>query len=303
MTGWWAEGRRFRAVFVMTSAVLAAGCSRQSDISFFVLVKSSNYAQDAEGRLELLNYHFFSEIFLQPEGMLISATLTRADSPSEPMEYVSRGDNYYIEGGHFDSEEEVDRARPNGSYIFDITAPTVRLRDFELLLEGPSSATQIPDPITISLWQDDVLVHPLSVDPSKDLIFRWSEYSNGAEDPRGIVDDMVFLVVADCQGERIFHTGLPFQGEYTTFRTREMLVQAGTLGAGQPYSSFVEFPHVVDSGIQRGVPGFTSYATATYLDLGTTGSSGDEACPDLLPPMDTGQTDRMDSVGVSRDGL
>ena len=249
--------------------ILAVGCSPQSDISFVVLVKSSNYAQDAEGRLGLLNYHFFSEIFLRPEGRLISATLTRADSPSEPLEYVSRGDNYYFEGGHFDSREEVDRARPNGSYVFNITTPTVRLRDFELQLEGPFGATQIPDPITISLWQDDVRVHPLSVDPDKDLVFRWSEYSSGAEDPRGIVDDMIFLVVADCQGERIFHTGLPFQGEYTTFRTTEMRVEAGTLRPGQPYSSFVEFPHVVDSWIERGVPGFTSYATATYLDLRT----------------------------------
>ena len=86
MTGSWAECRRFTAAFLVASAILAVGCSPQSDISFFVLVKSSNYAQDAEGRLGLLNYHFFSEIFLQPEGRLISATLTRADSPSEPLE-------------------------------------------------------------------------------------------------------------------------------------------------------------------------------------------------------------------------
>jgi len=67
-------------------------------------VKSSNYAQGTDGQLELLNYHFFSEIFLQPGGRLTSATLTRADAPHELMEYASRGDNYYFEGGHFDSE-------------------------------------------------------------------------------------------------------------------------------------------------------------------------------------------------------
>ena len=281
--------------FLVAAAILVAGCSQQSDISFFVLVKSSNHAQDAEGQLELLNYHFFSEIFLHPEGSLISATVTRADSPGEPMEYVSRGDNYYFEGGHFGSEEEVDRTHPNGSYVFNITTPTVQLRDLTLLLEGPSGTTDIPEPITVSLWQDDVRVHPFSVDPTKDLLFRWSAYSNGAEDPRGIVDDMIFIVVADCQGERIFHTGLPFQGNYTTFRTTEMLVESGVLSPGHPYSAFVEFPHVVDSWIERGVPGFTSYATATYLDLRTTGPRADDECPDVPPPMDTGQTDRMES--------
>ncbi len=49
---------------VVMGAVLQAGCAPQSDISFFVLVKSSNYAQDSSGVLTLLNYHFFSEIFL-----------------------------------------------------------------------------------------------------------------------------------------------------------------------------------------------------------------------------------------------
>jgi len=265
-------------------------------------VKSSNYAQDTDGQLELLNYHFFSEIFLQPGGRLTSATLTRADAPHEMMEYVSRGDNYYFEGGHFDSKRDVDRAYPNGPYVFNIMTPTVAIHDLEPRLGRRSAASDIPKPITVSLWQDDVRVHPLYVDPAKDLVLRWSEYSNGGEDPRGIVDDMIFLVIADCQGERIFHTGLPFQGEYTTFRTTEMLVESGMLRPGQSYSAFVEFPHVADSRISHGVPGFVSYVTATYLDLRTTGPKADQTCPDVPPPMDTGQTDRMDSMEVRRDG-
>lgn len=196
------------------------------------------------------------------------------------MGYESRGDNYYVEGGHFDSEEDVDRAHPNDSYVLNLEAPTVTLRDFTLELEGPNGETDIPEPIRVSLWQEDGLVHPLSVDPVKDLVVRWSAYSNGVEDPRGIVDDMIFLVIADCHGERIVHTGLPFQGEYTTFRTTEMGVEAGTLRPGHSYSVFVEFPHVVDSRVERGVPGFTSYATATYFDLQT---KGERAAPHRHP--------------------
>ena len=55
---------------------------------------------------------------------------------------------------------------------------------------------------------------------------------------------------------------------------------------------FVEFPHVVDSSIVNGVPGFTSFATATYLDIFTRGEALDAACLDEMPAMDTGQTDR-----------
>ncbi|KPJ87371.1 MAG: hypothetical protein AMS18_14710 [Gemmatimonas sp. SG8_17] len=148
------------AVAVLTS--FQAACSEQADISFFVLVKSNNYSQDSLGQLTFLNYHFFSEIFVQPGGRIDSASLALDGVEREPIPYVDRGNHYYVEGGHFNSLEELDAAYPN----------------------------------------------------------------------------------------------------------------------------------VVDSRIVHGVPGFTSYATATYFDLRTTGAVSDPTCPAVSPPMDTGQTDR-----------
>jgi hypothetical protein len=281
-----------RLAVLAAVAVLQPACGGPTDLSFFVLVKSSNYAQDSSGVLTRLNYHFFSEIFLAEGGSLDGAALTLPSRPAEPLEYVNRGSNYYVEGGHFDTLEELDRAYPNGTFVFDIVAPRVRLAGEELRLAGPDGETDLPVPITISLFQEGRAVSPLEIDPQQALVIRWSDYSNGGEDPRGIVDDMIFVVVADCHGRRVYHTGLPFQGEYLTYQTTEVLVAANTLSPGQPYSMFVEFPHVVDSRVIDGVPGFTSYATATYLDLRTTGASSDSTCPDIPPPMDTGQTDR-----------
>ncbi len=275
---------------------LQAACRRESEIYFFVLVKSSNYAQDSSGTLTLLNYHFFSEIFLRPDAVIRSATLTPVAGAGQSMSYEDRGENYYLEGGHFDTLEELDAVFPNGAFAFDVETPNVHLRGEELQLAGPDGRTDIPAPITISLFQRGEMVTPVAIDPEQDLVIRWSAYSNGSADPRGVVDDMVFVVIADCRGERLFHTGLPFQGEYLTFRATEMPVQAGTLRSGQQHSMFVEFPHVVDSRVFAGTPGFTSYATATYLDLRTTGPSSDTSCPEVAPPMDTGQTDRSDPV-------
>lgn len=283
-----------KRAFLFTLAMTGIGCAEQSDISFFVLVKSSNYAQDSIGELRLLNYHFFSEVFLQPGGVLESGRLQRADTDGAPLEYEDRGDNFYIEMGHFESQEAVDQAHPNGTYLFSLTTPGVQIREVPLELVGPSGQTDIPAPITISLMQAGLKISPIAVDPDQDLVVGWSEYSNGRSDPRGIVDDMIFVVVADCHGERIFHTGLPFQGQYSTYRSREISIESQHLTAGQPYSAFVEFPHVVDSKVTRGVPGFTSYATATYLDLHTTGPISNAGCPDVPPPMDTGQTDRKE---------
>jgi hypothetical protein len=286
------EGDLRRLAGVAAIVLLQSACGSQTDLSFFVLVKSSNYAQDSSGQLTLLNHHFFSEIFLAEGGSLDRATLTLADRTSGPLEYVNRGSNFYVEGGHFDTLEELDRSYPNGTFAFDIVAPSVQIAGVELQLAGPEGETDLPAPITISLFQQGRAVSPLEIDPEQTLVIRWSAYSNGRADPRGVVDDMIFVVVADCHGQRLYHTGLPFQSEYLTYETTEVLVDANTLSSGQAYSMFVEFPHVVDSRVINGVPGFTSYATATYLDVRTTGPSSDSTCPDVPPPMDTGQTDR-----------
>jgi hypothetical protein len=74
---------------LLASQLGLAGCSEQTDISFVVIVKSSNYAQDTLGQLELLNYHFFSEIFLRPGGSLTSATSTLRRTLIWPTRTVS----------------------------------------------------------------------------------------------------------------------------------------------------------------------------------------------------------------------
>ena len=278
--------------------LMLQGCNNAPDevadsgIWFFVLVKSSNHAQARDGELTLLNYHFFSEIFpKEGSGELRHAQMIRHDAPDSPMSYENRGSNYYIEGGHFQTQGEVDAAYPNGTFRFEIVSDVVEI-DTELDLSGPDGATDIPEPIQISLYQGGQQIDPLQVDVTEDLQVRWSDYSNGSEGPNGIVDDMIFVVVQDCRGERIVHTGLPFkESNYLTFRADSLDILAGTMQSGEPHAMFVEFPHVVDSVVANGVPGFTSYATATYLDIHTMGKAADSSCLDDMPPMDTGQTD------------
>lgn len=107
---------------------------------------------------------------------------------------------------------------------------------------------------------------------------------------------MIFVVMPDYKGERILHTGLPFKEDYTKYDVREMSVAAQALKTGHTYSMFVEFPNVVDSAITNGVPGFTSFATATYMDINTLGQNTMAGCQKKKVPMYTGQTDRMDDV-------
>ncbi len=286
--------------------VLLSACDRPADAAkknqtavdgdglwFFVLVKSSNYSQSVTGELTFLNYHFFSELFPKGSNTIeFSGELKRHDAPDAPMPYENRGSNFYIEGGHFQTLQALDEAYPNGEFAFSIHGAGETI-EASLKLSGPGGKTDIPAPITISLQQNDAVVRPDQVDPARPLSISWSNYSNGGPDPRGVVDDMIFVVVQDCEGERIVHTGLPFKRpDYLRFDAAGLTVDAGTLNPGEPYAMFVEFPHVVDSAIVGGTPGFTSYATATYLDLHTTGDGATTRCAPEMPAMDTGQTDR-----------
>lgn len=281
-------------------ALLAVSCTpadetpAETGLWFFVLVKSSNYSQNSEGELTLLNYHFFSEIFTKPNGPGITrGQINRPEAADRVMRYEDRGTNWYFEGGHFDSLVEIDNTYPNGNFVFEIANDLVEI-NAELSLSGADGTTEIPDPIAISLIQDGRAKSPTRIDPEKPLLVRWSNYSNGAPDDNGIVDDMIFVVIQNCQGKRIVHTGLPFENaDYLTFRETELAIEANTLLPGEPYAMFVEFPHVADSTVVSGVPGFASFATATYLDIQTTGDAVDSACLEQMPAMDTGQTDRL----------
>lgn len=272
-----------------------AAAEKNSDaLWFFVLVKSSNYSQNKTGELSLLNYHFFSELFAKEKGAIKSASLERLGDKPAVFHYIDRGQTFYFEGGHFKSVEAVDEKHPNGDYRFDITFTSGMQLSANLKLAGPGGKTDIPKPIHISFFQSHKQIKPDQVNAELPLVVRWSPYSNGRSDPKGIVDDMIFVVFQDCHGKRIFHTGLPFkESNYMTYDVKQTIVPAGHFQTGQSYSMFVEFPHVVESTVVNGIPGFSSYATATYADISVPGKqTGD--CPDKVPPLDTGQTDRMD---------
>ncbi len=269
------------------------------DIRFFVVVKSSNYSQKADGELTLLNYHFFSEVFPAPGAAVRGALM--AQHFGRPKTYEEKDQTLYLEGGHFPTLAALDAAYPNEVYRVSIDSRKTHVANGSVDLRGDGGVTDIPEPIHIAISQDGKSVAPTEIESSKPATIRWNRFSNGRSDPRGIVDDMIFVVVQDCRGRKVFHTGLPFDGKYLRYDASEVQLPAHLLEAGQPYSMFVEMPHVVDSTRAQGVPGFASFATATYLDLRTLGV-GSADCPAVLPPMDTGQTDRAGGAAAQGAG-
>ena len=63
------------------------------DLSLIVLIKSANYSQATDGALDLLNYHFFAEVFPKTGGTIESASIRRRGSNDElgPFELHDSG--------------------------------------------------------------------------------------------------------------------------------------------------------------------------------------------------------------------
>ena len=106
------------------------------------------------------------------------------------------------------------------------------------------------------------------------------------------MDDLLFVIMADCNGVRRAHSGRPYENTpYLTYADTDFVIPAEKLLPGSAYQLSVEHA-VLDTSSEHGVIGFATFATTTFLDLQTTGTAvPGEACPRLRKPFDAGQTD------------
>lgn len=262
-----------------------------SDIEFLAIGKAANYRQHQE-RLVLLNYHFYAEIFKRPNGHVQNAYLLFPPDLSRKEEFEDLGDMLKVKGGRYTSLDEMQAVYPDGVYRFTFITSGSERHNRQFTVGAQNSEKPIPTPITIRLFQRGLPVPPEQVDPELELTIRWTPFLQGKSDPNGIIDDMIFVSVTDCRGAKVAHSGRAFgeQGAYT-FRNTEFVVSDRLLRPGLVYPIFVE--HVMaDTSREMRIPGMVANATTTFLDLRTTGEAKGESCPDTLPQMEPGQTDR-----------
>ena len=253
--------------------------------------KTSNHRQSSDGRIGLLNYHFFAEIFVRDGGSVHDASLTFPDGKVEAFEDL--GFVQEVHGGRYDAESELDASYPNGDYLFRFATGSGNVDGRVLSVRGTGQGdSRIPASPLISLRQDGAEVGPLDVRADRDLTVSWSDFASGAPDPNGIVDDLVFVVLGDCRGVKTVHSGRPFEGtEFLTYGDRRFSIPAERLTPGEPHQLFVEHARV-DTSTEDDVVGLVTYAATTFLDIEVSGEAKGAACPSPMPKMDGGQTDR-----------
>ena len=267
--------------------------AQQKDIAFVVVGKTANHRQNLHGQHSLLNYHFFAEIFLKENGRLGRPALI---TPGGHQEMIFKGDESVLEvhGGRYQSEEALNRAFPDGNYIFSYRLSNGTLLNESVRLENKTGASRIPKPVKIVLEQGRRQVRPDAINPELDLSVSWSAFESGNADVNGIVDDLVFVVLGDCHGQKIKHSGGPFSdNEFLTYASRAYTISASLLNPGKAYQLFVEHAEI-DSSIYRDIPEIATFAATTFIELHTSGERGvnQRQCPEPMPAMDGGQTDR-----------
>jgi hypothetical protein len=276
------------AILVVLAALVlfqSRATAQPVDVTFLVVGKTSKYNQDSLGRLNVQQFNFFSEIFLTPNGTVTDAyvTIQGREDGTIPLERVFApsplvGDFMTNAGGYVahQTEKEMDATFPDTSYVFNLKTPSGNVVDRVLAFDGSGT----PEPITITLSQDNAKVSIDAIDPDQDVRVTWTDFSRGAADPNGILDDLIFIAVDDCNVEDMVHSGRPFEGRrFYTFRDSDFTVEADSLKPGQTYLLKVEHADLVETTLVDGVPGLATYATATFMQFRTTGKAATDACP------------------------
>ncbi len=278
--------------FLMVTACAQEAAVNSSDTQFLVVGKTANFRQHAGKMSEMINYHFFAEIFVNEDGHVTAGTLSNPGI--DQMNFADHPSVLETHGGRYSTEADLDALYPDGEYLFTYTETGNHTLNIPVnLSKKEDGATRIPAPPVISLSQNGNDITDGMIDPGQDLHISWTPFTEGGADENGFVDDLVFAVVGNCRGEKISHSGVPFGGgAHLTYADNDVTISKDLFNPGEVYQVSVEHA-VMDTNYVGNVPTIATYASTSFLDFNTSGENvGGLDCTPLPVQMDKGQTDR-----------
>lgn len=250
-----------------------------SDVLFLVLGKMSLYDQSPSGATSLRNHHFVAEIMPKAGRRIISGTLTSAVDNTQVIKFRDEGNAFLAHGARVTNAAELHRQHPDGTYYFSYQTQSGSMPRQGLTLEKRSTIDQMPTVASVTLSQNGVAALPMQIDPNTDLSLAWEPMPGNTKTTGSELEDLVFVLVFDCFGNNVAHSGRPYQGgPYLTYRDAQYTVPTASFKSGMNYTAIVE-QATADSTRFQGVPGIATYATLTFLELKTTGRTEGTACP------------------------
>ena len=265
----------FTGLFAMSFGMAA----QAADVRFTLLEKGATYEMDEAGEVHLVRIEFVSETIMSEGGAIVDGTIKQAGSATPIFELKASEVFFNRYANTYADFSALDQAHPNAGYVVNVRGRNSEIKDLPLTFDGPEGTEQYPDPIRITLLQENKETGVMQVDPDKDLRLVWSEFSKGAADPRGILDDLVFAIVSDCHGNSVSRSGIPFiMPEYLTFRADGHVVPADRLQPGLRHEVTVIHVNGVDTRQAGATIAMASYNATTKMHFRTTGETGGPAC-------------------------
>jgi hypothetical protein len=275
--------------FALTGSV---AFSQEQHADYVVLGKSINHRQSSADELQLLNTVFFAEIFVTRNGVVTNGYLRGPGEAAEGLKFPE-GKIQFLAGKRQFSIAKLSENYPDTTYYFSFDTPEGNVRGLPATFTRDAGENRNPGPIRVTLHQDGNLTDPQAINPGLDLVVTWSDFEKGSQDPRGIAEDMIYVIMGDCHGNETVHSGHAIRDAHAlTYVASEFVVPADDLYPGQPFQLEVEHSNM-DTDVQQGIEVIVTYAATTFLDIRATGEdTAGGSCPDVPYAMDGGQTDR-----------
>ena len=273
---------------ISTLAILTLfSCSAEPDINsvnkdvlFLVLGKMSIYIQSAEGDHRLRDHHFVAEIMPNESGEILGGTLTRKDDPDFSLPFNPEGRQFLAHGERTMEAEELHQIHPDGTYIFNYKTKSGEMKGQPLSIQKRETTDIMPEPATLTLSQDNLMISSNEINPDKDLKISWTQMKGNMKSDTSELADLIFVLAFDCFGNNIAHSGRPYNGKpFLTYIDKSYTIPAASLNPGISYNLIVE-QATADVNRYQGVPGIATYATLTFLDGTATGTAlQNNSCP------------------------
>jgi hypothetical protein len=266
-------------------------------VDYVVMGKSINHRQSLNSELKLLNTVFFAEIFpVEIDLMNISVSNGVLTGPGD----ASKGLNFssaripFLAGQREMTIEALMRRFPDNTYIFSFDTPDGSIESLPATFVKKEGEISNPEPILITLYQQGNEVDINAINSDQDLKVTWSDFIKGAVDPNNIIDDMIYVILGNCHGEEIEHSGHAISNkDALTFDKQEFVISSDKLESGEIYQLEVEHSNM-ETDSYRNIEIIVTYAATTFLDFKTKGDSSELLeCPVNPYAMDGGQTDRI----------
>lgn len=266
----------------MVTVVQTALAAEDQDVSFFVVGKTPAYQQDVEGKLTHQKHYLFGEIFLKEGGNNVKSgrLIPPKGSKFKSMDFENAGHVWKVKRQDFAGLKELDAAFPDGDYQFVFETGSGKKYHETVSLRFPDNVRNFTQPISIYFYQGGRLVKQNAIDHHRDLVIRWSPFSNGRQDPRGISDDLIFAISSDCNGNSFARSALPFVPiPALSYNDDSFRIPADRLQPGSSYKLIVEHAQLVDTQKNdAGIVGLATFPTVTNTLFTTTGAAN-KNCP------------------------